>query len=263
MRGRGLLKISTGFVLSAIYVENNQKKKRKTKIDMRRIWCLCWGNNTGGLYGAEKDAEQWATYWRQQPLTQVVLLRGALTLDHLTQTVRRLQDQAAPEDLFFFSYSGHGYQRPRVVGQGPEERDGKDEVWYLTDGVCLRDHELLTLLHCPTKALYYWLSLDCCHVGLAEDLQRMSHLHPERWCVLSACMEHQSSQEALSQTGYIMGAFTAIVLEVLALSTPKAPRNLSALLAHPLFQERRAFLQAFGQTIHVTSNSNHMSVFSW
>jgi hypothetical protein len=69
---------------------------------MRRIWCLCWGNNTGGLYGAEKDAEQWARYWRKQPQTQVHVLQGALTLDQLTQAVRQIHEAAAPEDLFFF-----------------------------------------------------------------------------------------------------------------------------------------------------------------
>ncbi|KAK0505443.1 peptidase C14 [Armillaria luteobubalina] len=111
---------------------------------------------------------------------------------NIIKAMRWLVDDACPEDLLVFHYSGHGSQIP---DKNSDEPDGYDEVIYPIDGGYILDDDMHELMVKPlppgcrltvhfvqavmtaylTSVLLYKALFDCCHSGSALDLPYVWH----------------------------------------------------------------------------------------
>jgi hypothetical protein len=92
----------------------------------------------------------------------VLLVDGEATIDNVRQAIQRVGQQAGPQDLFVFFYSGHGGRVPRASFQR-EDPDNKDETLVVYDGQVTDDqfNEWLGPLRAQTSLIV----LDACFSG--------------------------------------------------------------------------------------------------
>lgn len=142
--------------------------------------------------------------------------------------IRWLVDGAAPGDVLFFQFSGHGGQRACTDGS---EADGYDELVipsdYQSKGV-LVDQELFDLMVAPLPSgVKLTVILDCCHSGSALDLPFTWNEAQKQWDVekdpwhtagdvqmFSGCEDEQCSMDAYFK-GKAAGAMTTCLCDVI------------------------------------------------
>ncbi len=102
------------------------------------------------------------------PERRVLLTDAQATRDNIRQAMQRMAQQAGPQDVFVFFYSGHG-GRTQGGSRDGRELDGQDEYLYVYDGQ-LMDDEMGTLFD-GIRARTSILALDSCYAGgFAKDV---------------------------------------------------------------------------------------------
>jgi hypothetical protein len=174
--------------------------------------------------------------------------RKTSTRENMLNGIRWLVDGAAPGDVLFFQFSGHGGQRKCEDGS---EADGMDELIipsdYQKEGVIV-DSELFDLLVVPLPSgCKLTVILDCCHSGSALDLPFVWNEGGNKWdCernpwhtagdvqMFSGCEDAQCSMD-VSVRGKAAGAMTTAMCDVLEkVQKDKASLEYSELLAQLL-----------------------------
>lgn len=74
---------------------------------------------------------------------------------------------SGPEKNLFFQYSGHGTQ---VVDTNGDERDGKDEALYSTNGRIVKDDDINKVIRKVKSGVNMVIFIDACHSGSVIDL---------------------------------------------------------------------------------------------
>jgi len=185
--------------------------------------------------------------------------RKTSTRDNMINGVRWLVDGAAPGDVLFFQFSGHGGQRQC---HDSSEADGKDELLipsdYQSNGVIL-DHELFDLMVVPLQSgVKLTVMLDCCHSGSALDLPFVWSEESNNWeedenpwhtagdvQMFSGCEDAQCSMDVMSH-GKAAGAMTTAMCDVLedldkkkeSIEYPHLLVDLKAVLAKRGYDQR-------------------------
>lgn len=186
------------------------------------------------------------------------------------------QSHKSHESHFIVFYSGHGTS---IRDTNKDERDGKDEAWFLGGDVVLSDDELYDLtadFHPSSKLTFVF---DCCHSGTMGDIpfkQSESFASKKKWTlengnasrdennfpacvVLAGCRDSQSSYTSLPETekGIAYGKFTDALLFVLR--NPSTKKHLFGdLIRH--VNER---LNDPKQIAQLSATSNHVFTTSW
>ena len=95
-----------------------------------------------------------------------VLTDRQATVANVRAAFQRIAQQAGPNDLFFFFYSGHGSQD---AAQGGGELDGRDEFLVMVDGL-ISDNEMAQMFS-GVRARLSVIALDACFSGgFARDV---------------------------------------------------------------------------------------------
>lgn len=95
-----------------------------------------------------------------------VLTDRQATVANVRSAFQRIAQQAGPNDLFFFFYSGHGSQDN---AQGGGELDGRDEFLVMVDGL-ISDNEMAQWFN-SVRARLSVIALDACFSGgFARDV---------------------------------------------------------------------------------------------
>ena len=95
-----------------------------------------------------------------------VLTDRQATVANVRAAFQRIAQQAGPNDLFFFFYSGHGSQD---AAQGGGELDGRDEFLVMVDGL-ISDNEMAQWFN-SVRARLSVIALDACFSGgFARDV---------------------------------------------------------------------------------------------
>lgn len=131
------------------------------------------------LYGCADDARMLARAMRashvQDEGDQIVLPDGLATREGFLGGLRRIAEQARPQDVVLVFFSGHGQQVPDLDHDG-RELDGLDETIVLYDG-SLTDDEVVRAME-PIAAGTIVLAIDACHSGgFAERLRHAVGSH--------------------------------------------------------------------------------------
>lgn len=119
----------------------------------------------GLLKGAEKDALDMEDFARREGFDSFrgnPLLSEEATRSSVSSCLSALASLAAPGDLVWIHYSGHGGQVPD--DNGDEVDDDADETWCLYDGQFL-DDELHAALSAFREGVRVLLVSDSCHSG--------------------------------------------------------------------------------------------------
>jgi hypothetical protein len=122
------------------------------------------GTGNNDLAYTDDDATDLAAALRAQGVlnpASVVLTNAEGTVEGIRSAVARVAQQAGPDDLFMFFYSGHGQQEDTQVSA--TEPDGRDEVLAVRDG-SITDDQLAEWLR-PVRARMTLVILDSCYSG--------------------------------------------------------------------------------------------------
>ena len=170
------------------------------------------------------------------------------TKANILQGMKWLVSGAAPGDVFFFHFSGHGGQQVDVHG---DEEDGMDEticpVDFVREGQ-ISDDELFAMLAAPLPSgCRLTALLDCCHSGHGMDFPFTLHddgfsgaawnrdTHFQRAAqadvvLFSGCEDDQCSADASCRYGKPAGAMTTAFVEVMQHVAMQRPTTYVALL---------------------------------
>jgi hypothetical protein len=122
------------------------------------------GTGNNDLAFTDDDATDLAAALRQQGVlnpASVVLTNAEGTVEGIRNAVARVGQQAGPNDLFMFFYSGHGQQEDTAVSA--TEPDGRNETLAVIDG-SITDDQLAEWLR-PIRARMTMVILDSCYSG--------------------------------------------------------------------------------------------------
>ena len=122
------------------------------------------GTGSNDLAYTDDDATDLAAALRQQGVlnpASIVLTNAEGTIDGIRNAIARVAQQAGPDDLFLFFYSGHGQQVDTAVSA--TEPDGRDETLSVRDGD-ITDDQLAEWLR-PVRARMSLIILDSCYSG--------------------------------------------------------------------------------------------------
>jgi len=101
-----------------------------------------------------------------------MLTDNAATTAAILKALETLVAGAAPGDVLYFHYSGHGSQFPNQPG-GDNEPDGMDEIICPVDlnwrDKMIRDDDLHQIFDKVPAGVNLTVSLDCCHSGSGLD----------------------------------------------------------------------------------------------
>lgn len=152
---------------------------------------------------------------------------GAPTRANIISGMRWLVEGAQPGDALFFHYSGHGGQQP---DPNYMEEDGYDETILPTDfeyAGMIVDDEIFDTTCAPLQSGVKLTGvMDCCHSGTGLDLPFV--WQGGKWieednpchsagdvCMISGCMDEQTSADATGNRGEAAGAMTTALCDVL------------------------------------------------
>ncbi len=122
------------------------------------------GTGNNDLAYTDDDATDLAAALRAQGVlnpASVILTNAEGTVEGIRSAVARVAQQAGPDDLFMFFYSGHGQQEDAAVSA--TEPDGRDETLAVIDG-SITDDQLAEWLR-PVRARMTLVILDSCYAG--------------------------------------------------------------------------------------------------
>lgn len=122
------------------------------------------GSGRANLPYTAQDATKMAEALRRAGVlnpASVTLTDAAATRAGVRAAIQRVAEQAGPQDVFLFFYSGHGGQR--AAPNQAIELDGRSETLVLRDGE-LTDEELRALL-APLRTRMSFIVLDSCFSG--------------------------------------------------------------------------------------------------
>ena len=122
------------------------------------------GTGNNDLAYTDDDATDLTEALRAQGVlnpASVVLTNAEGTVDGIRSAIARVAQQAGPDDLFLFFYSGHGQQEDTQVSA--TEPDGRDETLAVRDG-SITDDQLAEWLR-PVRARMTLVILDSCYSG--------------------------------------------------------------------------------------------------
>eukprot|EP00928_Gymnodinium_smaydae_P013471 TRINITY_DN1490_c0_g2_i1.p1 TRINITY_DN1490_c0_g2~~TRINITY_DN1490_c0_g2_i1.p1 ORF type:complete len:531 (+),score=122.68 TRINITY_DN1490_c0_g2_i1:52-1593(+) len=189
------------------------------------------------LRGCINDVQEWKSILEEQYGFQerdMTILtddqddpRKRPTLHNMRNGVRWLVSGAAPGDVLFFQYSGHGTQQQ---SRNNNEADGMDEALcpcdYSESGVFVDDELFDTLVTPLPSGVKLTIILDCCHSGTAVDLPFIWE-EPDHWeevggtsytagdvQMFSGCEDDQCSMD-VSRRGKANGAMTTAMTEAI------------------------------------------------
>lgn len=116
----------------------------------------------GRLSACELDAFDMQAIAKSGGYSSTLLLTKAATRAAVKKAIRDAGTAAAPGDIFFLTYSGHGGQLPDK--NGDDEDDDLDETWCLYDGELVDDnlYELFAQFKPGVRVL---ILSDSCHSG--------------------------------------------------------------------------------------------------
>jgi hypothetical protein len=128
-----------------------------------------YGGRTNNLPMTDQDATRLFESMRQSGVlhpSSVVLTNGQATREAVQAAFRRIAQQAGPDDLFLFFFSGHGDQIRAV--EGASEVDGLSETIELRDAA-MTDQEMVRLFG-QLRTRMSMLVLDSCFSGGFEEV---------------------------------------------------------------------------------------------
>jgi hypothetical protein len=116
----------------------------------------------GPLAACEADARDMQAIAKKAGFKPTVLLTQKCTRKAVLAALAAAAKQLKKDDLFFFTYSGHGGQ---VYNTGSDfEPDGYDETWCLHDGQLI-DDEIYAALGAFAAGVRIFVLSDSCHSG--------------------------------------------------------------------------------------------------
>lgn len=195
-----------------------------------------WGNLDGAVNDALAVRDVLVRRLGFAPEHVTVLTNREATRDAIVATFRRvLVAEAAPGDVAFFYYAGHGSQ---VLNTLSPEPDGLDETLVPADTRAgapdLRDKELAALFVEAAARTRLTVVLDSCHSGGAmRGVGKLRSIPADRSrdlrdpepgprpedhgvLVMTAALDSQPAGEARDDAGRPHGAFTTALLAALA-----------------------------------------------
>jgi hypothetical protein len=122
------------------------------------------GTGSNDLAFTDDDATDLADALREQGVlnpASIVLTNSEGTVEGIRTAIERVGQQAGPNDLFMFFYSGHGQQEDTAVSA--IEPDGRNETLAVRDG-SITDDQLAEWLR-PIRARMTLVILDSCYSG--------------------------------------------------------------------------------------------------
>lgn len=120
------------------------------------------------LKGCVKDAEEMKSIAEAKGFEQRDMLLGSdATYIRVTTKIRAAAAQLQPDDIFFFSFAGHGFQ---AIDQPPhlDESDLLDETLLLFDAELYDDVLRKELWPCFQPGVRILMVADSCHSGTAH-----------------------------------------------------------------------------------------------
>eukprot|EP00928_Gymnodinium_smaydae_P020276 TRINITY_DN17843_c0_g1_i1.p1 TRINITY_DN17843_c0_g1~~TRINITY_DN17843_c0_g1_i1.p1 ORF type:complete len:572 (-),score=79.93 TRINITY_DN17843_c0_g1_i1:322-2037(-) len=207
------------------------------------------------LNGCINDVQRWSSLlinvydFQRQDMVQLIDAghndyKFFPTRSNILNAIRWLVDGAAPGDVLFFQFSGHGAQRE---AEYDNEADGMDELLVPTDygeAGMIVDHELFDVL-CVSlpSGCKLTVILDCCHSGSALDLPFVWNSNQQDWNIerdawhiagdvqmFSGCEDDQCSMDATTRQGLPGGAMTTAMCDVLEKYAEEPPGSYPSLL---------------------------------
>jgi hypothetical protein len=116
----------------------------------------------GELAACEADADDMLVIAKEERFQSSVLLKTPeVTRDRVKAEIEKAAAGLAAGDLFFLTYSGHGWQVPDRNG---DEDDFTDETWCLYDGQLI-DDELYAMWQRFAPGVRIMVLSDSCHSG--------------------------------------------------------------------------------------------------
>jgi hypothetical protein len=128
-----------------------------------------YGGRTNNLANTDQDATRLTNALQKAGLlnpASVVLTNAEATRASVEAAFARIAEQAGPDDLFLFFFSGHGDQVP--AAQGAQELDGMSETIELRDAA-MTDRELASLF-AKVRTRTALILIDSCFSGGFRDL---------------------------------------------------------------------------------------------